>query len=46
VAWEYRENAISVGAMYKSALEVCSEEVVHPYSAERVQGSEEFSTYI
>jgi hypothetical protein len=24
----------------------CSEEVVHPYSAERVQGSEEFSTYI
>jgi hypothetical protein len=26
--------------------EGCSEEVVHPYSAKRVQGSEEFSTYI
>jgi hypothetical protein len=22
VAWEYRENAISVGVMYKSAVEV------------------------
>jgi hypothetical protein len=22
VAWEYRENAVSVGAMYKSAVEV------------------------
>jgi hypothetical protein len=41
VAWEYRENAVSVGAMYKSAVEV-----VHSYSAERVKGSEEFSTYI
>jgi hypothetical protein len=49
VAWEYRENAVSVGAMYKSAVEV--KDVVkrwptHPYSTERVQGSEEFSTYI
>jgi hypothetical protein len=44
VSWEYRENKVSVAAMYKSAVEV--KDVVKRWATLTLQSREEFSTHI
>jgi hypothetical protein len=48
MSWEYRDDKVSVSAMYKSAVEVkdAVKRWGHPYFVERGHGSEKFFTYI